>query len=555
MLLHALLLPLALAPLPVQGFPIEGSDEHHHGDDFASMLEHRAFPDLARWKERHPWRVGTEIRKFVLRLEEERSKGDPEVDRVWNTHAAFLAEALVDDVYTVWLITMLNYDIDARATFATVRAGLADVAASVRTRKDLSDEAILAEVDGLRAPIAPAWCFESCVEELLAIAEAAAAAGRAKAADALTREVQELAARTRDGEVALRCAASLLRTEHEAGRTKEAEQEVDRFLAAARGVARTPPDFEATLATIVEWFGADSPVAVGVDTVRAELAEDAGRQEEALALWRGALDRARRLRDVPLPTDPSLEETERWLRGPDPARRGALLAARMGRFDDAWKLARVAASPPGTLDEADEEARRKETFAARRLDALLVLVVDRQESLAAWSDADGIRTAILPTGLGRLRELVTELRSVTAGAGNGGGIPPLSQFDPGPARRLFQSLLEPLGKPLRGRIGVQATRELADVPLGMLVVGETGKDPSRPRFLVEDATIVRTTRGRGAWEIDAGTAAAVKQRLQELAGAEDAVRTVQIEMIEGRGALGSERKHPVCWAGLELEPR
>jgi len=60
------------------------------------------------------------------------------------------------------------------------------------------------------------------------------------------------------------------------------------------------------------------------------------------------------------------------------------------------------------------------------------------------------------------------------------------------------------------------------------------------------------TPGSAAWKVDEPTSEAVTKRLQELTGKDDAVRTVQLEMIEGHGSLGSARMHPWYWAGLEL---
>jgi len=537
------LLPLLLTTVPVQDPPHVETSDHGHGDDFASMFEHRAYDDLMRWKERHPWRVGTEVRKFALRYAEARAKGDPEVNRDWDMKAAFLAEVLADDVHTSWLITMMRFDVETRALFDTVQSALADIAASMPTRKDATDASVIAEVGGLRPPIAPPWCFETCVEEFTRIAEAARKAGHAEAANAIAREARTIAERTHDGEIALWCATFLLRAEQEAGRRIEAEGEIRKLLEAARGVEHLPPGFTDALAEIEKWSGADSGTAVGIESLRADLAERAGKRDEAFALWMSAVRRSEALPAGPQTAEPTLAAIESWLHGPDPRRRAALLATRMGRSRDAWTLARMAASTPGSLTEANEEDRRKELFAAHHLDAMLVLVVDHQDSLAAWCDAEGKRAVSIPAGLEKLRELITELRLRGAGV-NDGAKPPSSPFDPSPAHLLSQVLIEPLGVPVRGRIGVCLSPELSEMPLGMLVVGE--------KFLVEQATIVRLTPGSAAWKVDEPTSEAVTKRLQELAGKDDAVRTVQLEMIEGHGSLGSARMHPWYWAGLEL---
>jgi hypothetical protein len=303
-----------------------------------------------------------------------------------------------------------------------------------------------------------------------------------------------------------------------------------------------PPGFTDALAEIEKW-SEDHSVAVGMETLRADLAEREGKDEEALAHWNTAAAQSLPIRRFHIQYPP-LDAIEGLLFGPDPVRRGALLAARMGRSEEAWKLTRIAASELTTLDEAAEKADRSRLFAAGRLDALLVLVVDREKSLAAWSDAQGNRVVSIPAGLEKLRELVTELRLRGAGIHGDGAKPPTTPFDPSPSTLLSQVLLEPLGVPLRGRIGVCLSPELWDLPLGMLVVGE--------KFLVEQATIVRLTPGHGAWKVDDLTSDAVTDRLQELSGKDDAVRTVQLEMIEGHGSLSSARKHPWYWAGLEL---
>jgi len=544
MLLHALLIPLLLPAQEPAQLPIEGTHEHNHGDDFTSMLEHRAFPDLARWRERHPWRVGTEIRKFILRLEDERAKGDVQVERKWNMHAAFLAEALHGDVYTGWLITVHNYDVEARALFDTVRKGLADIAASLVTRPEVTDEAILGEIDGLRAPIAPPWCFESCVEELTRIAEAARAMGRGKAALTLAREAQAIAEKTHDGEIELWCARFLLRAEQEAGRKAEARGQVRRLLEAGAAVERLPADFDASLAEVQRSFADVPGVDVGIRSLRAVRAENEDDHVEALALWTTALRSSLDAR----PQVPDLELVEAALYGPDPARRGAFAAARMGRYDEALELGKVACG--GTIGGGDE------LQALLPGDKVLAIIVDRSATLVLLSPTPETRGCIVPVGAQAVRALVENVRQGLHKLGPEAGKPPTVQFDPTFAREAYEALLEPLNVPLRGRIGVLRTPELEQLPLGALVVDESPGPPPRPKYLLEEATFLRGSKCSGLPEVDEATRSAVKRRLDELltkpGGLGEAVRTVQLEMIEGRGPLGSARTHPWYWADLEL---
>lgn len=548
MLLHAFLMPLLLsAQKPAQQLPIEGTDEHSHGGDFTSMLEHRAFPELARWKERHPWRVGTEIRKFVLRLEDERAKGDPQVERTWNMHAAFLAEAIHSDVYTGWLITVHNYDVEARAVFDTVRRGLADIAASVVTRPELTDAAILGEVDGLRAPIAPPWCFESCVEELTRIAEAAQATGKGKAAVALAREAQTIAEKAHDGEIALWCAKFLLRTEQEAGRKAEASGQLRRLLEAGAAVEHLPADFESLLADVQKSFAGDPGVAVGIQSLRAVRMENEGDDVEALALWTTALESSMKVR----PEVPDLEQVESALYGPDPARRGALAAARMGRYDDAAQL-----GAPACLGSM-EGGPRLDALVPREDERMLVIIVDRAATVVLLLvDKTETRGSIVPIGTKEVRTLVEQVRESLHKVGPTSGEPPTIPFDPTFARAAYEALLKPLNVPLRGRLGVLRTPELEHLPLGALVVDEMPGPPARPKYLTEGATFLRMSECRGLPEVDEATRSAVKRRLGELVpkaeGLAEAVGTVQLEMIEGRGPLGAARTHPWYWADLEL---
>lgn len=482
-----------------------GDHGHEHGDDFASMLKHRAFPELMKWRERHPWRVGSEIRRFVLAMETERSKGDPEIERTWTMNAAFLAEALADDVASAWLITAMNYDVETRAAFDTIRSALADVAASLAGRKDATDASILEEVDSLRPPIAPPWCFESCVEDLTRIAEAAKAAGHASAATGLARQARAIAERTHDGEIALWCATFLGRVEREAGRRTEASEEFRRLLEAARWVERLPPGFDDTLREAATWFG-DGMEAVGVDSLRAEWLERDGREEEALALWTKAANSS-----VP--------------GGVDPARRGALLAARMKRFDRAWELAQIVL---GTKDGPQ--------LLGDELDAMLAFLVDRDSTLALWIDGKGTRATVLPLTAERVGSLVKGVQAAISIER------PATAFDPAPAREAAKLLLEPLGVPLKGRIGVYTTRELAALPFGALVVA----DSPRPRFLIEDAVVIRRTWHPEPWKVDEETLSAVGAK------SGDALRAVQLEMIENRSPLVKNRTHPWYWVAFEF---
>ncbi|MFN0009502.1 MAG: hypothetical protein ACKVXR_16510 [Planctomycetota bacterium] len=546
MLLHALLIPFLLpAPLSPQQLPLEGIHEHGHGEDFTSMLEHRAFPDLARWKERHPWRVGTELRKFVLRLGDERAKGDVQLERKWNMHAAFLAEAIHGEVTTAWLITVHNYDVEARALFDTVRRGLADIAASVQSGPEMTDEAILGEIDGLRAPIAPPWCFESCLEELTRIAEAAQAKGRGKAAVALAREVQTIADRTHDGEIALWCATFLLRAEQAAGRKAEASGQVRRLLEAAGAVERLPADFEGLLTEIQKSFTDEPGVAVGVQSLRAVRLEHEENLVEALALWKTALKSSTSLR----PAIPELEQVEKALYGPDPARRGALAAARMGRYDDAREMGQAACwrSLEGETIQNLGPAEN----------GLLTVVVDRAATVVVLTHSTPeTRGCIVPVGANSVRTHVEQVRQSLHKVGAEAGKPPTIPFDPTFAREAYEALLRPLNVPLRGRIGVLGTPELAQLPFGALVIDEWPGPPPRPRYLAEEATFLRWSECNGLPEVDDATRSAVKKRLDELAAKPGelgaALRTVQLEMIEGRGPLGAARTHPWYWADLEL---
>jgi len=199
-----------------------------------------------------------------------------------------------------------------------------------------------------------------------------------------------------------------------------------------------------------------------------------------------------------------------------------------------------------------------------RLNGVLALVPDRTETVAVWFDFEGPRAKVLPIGLVGIQELVERVRESVRGAAPEKGEPPTSPFDPTSAREAYRMLLAPLDLPWQGRIGVFVTTELAALPLGMLVVEDPPRDaattkPSRPSFLVEAATLVRHTgHGRG-WKVDDATLEAVTNRINTLAAASgkpaDAVHAVQLEMIEGRGPLGTGRTHPWYWAGFELERR
>lgn len=562
MLVQVLLLPLLfLGPVRAQEPRHDEVGDHGHDDDFASMLEHRAFPDLMRWKERHPWRVGTEIRKFVLRFEAERAKGDPEVDRVWDMHAAFLAEVLADDVCSEWLITVLRFDVLTRARFDTVRAGLADIAASIATNKDATDDSILAEVEELRPPIAPPWCFESCVEELTRIAEAAQTTGHGKAAVEIARQARVIAEKTHDGEIALWCATFLMRAELEAGQRNEADMEVRLILEAAGGVERLPEDFEKTLAAIHDGFGHDSAIAIGIQSFRAVRAQHEGKDDEALSLWTAATRDSIPHRAFHM-INPPLSSIENVLCGPDPARRGTILAARTGRFEEAWELARVAFAP-GMQGKPFAAANMKEQLDALRLNGVLALVADRAETVAVWFDFQGPRAKVLPIGLVGIQALVDQVQESVRDASQKKGEPSTTPFNPTSARQAYRALIEPLGPPWRGRIGVFVTTELSALPLGMLVVEDAPSTtattkPARPRFLVETATLVRMAGGGRGWEVDDATLEAVTNRINTLEAQSgnraDAVHAVQLEMIDGLGPLGTGRSHPWYWAGLELGP-
>jgi hypothetical protein len=463
-------------------------------------------------------------------------------------------------VYTDWLITVLRFDVEMRAQFDTVRTALADIAASIRTNQDATDESILGDVEGLRPPIAPPWCFETCVEDLTRIAEAAQAAGHAKAAVEIARQAQAIAEKTHDGEIALWCATFLMRADLTAGRRIEAEIQIRNLLEVASAVEKLPDDFEKTLAKVREGFGEASGVALGIESFRAARAEDEGKDDEALARWTEAARRSIPLRLGFRAPHPPLDALEGVIYGPDPARRGALLAARLGRMEQAWSLASITCIPTFGNEPLDV-AKSREQLAARRWDGMLVLVVDRKATLVGWLDAQALKFKVLPIGSRAVRELASQVWGSVLG--EKAVEIPTTPFAPSAAREAFRVLLEPLGIPLRGRIWVLHTPELGYLPLGLLVHGEArdSTDPSRPgrpRFLIEDGTFLHCCTPGGIPHVDDATNAAVVARLRELGTTKgdeaDAMHAVQLEMLEGRGPLGTGRTHPWYWAEFELQP-
>jgi CHAT domain-containing protein len=218
---------LAQEPAPAaQGDP-------PHDDDFASIVEHHSQADLMRWVERHPWGLGTEVRKFLLRFEEVRGQDDPAENDVWEVRAAFLAEFLAGEPSTPWILSVMRWDVEQRARFDTVRAGLDSLPAAIETGGAAS---IRAEVDSLRPPTAPNGAWELCAPELTRVAGAAGSAGARDEARSLAEEIAASADRERDGEIAAWCANFLGQTARKEGRLRAAAGQFAKAVEIARGL-------------------------------------------------------------------------------------------------------------------------------------------------------------------------------------------------------------------------------------------------------------------------------------------------------------------------------